>query len=73
MGGFFRSPSPPPPPPPPPPLPVAPKATDKGQMAARSAQKKRAGSKTGIAGTTATSGQGILTDASTTEPTLLGS
>lgn len=73
MGGIFRAPKAPPPPPPPP-APIAPpKASDAGQMAMRKKQKKYAGAGTGMSGTNVTGGQGILKDATTTEPTLLGS
>lgn len=71
MGGIFRAPKAPPPPPPPP-APVAPpKATDAGQMAMRKKQKRVGSATTGISGTNVTGG--LLKDATTTEPTLLGS
>ena len=72
MGGFFSSPAPPPPPPPPAAPPPPPKVTDAGQIQARRSQRRKAVASTGLQGTKVTGGQGLLTDAQTTEPTLLG-
>ena len=68
----FSKPKPPPPPPPPPKIPPAPTPVDPAALQARSDQSKRQKARTGLAGTIRTSGQGLLTDADKTQPTLLG-
>ena len=45
---------------------------DEKQLQARRTQKKKGAAAQGLQGNVATSGQGLLTDAQTTEPTLLG-
>jgi hypothetical protein len=71
----FSSPSPPPPPPPPPPVPAPPMASATANVAARKAQQKSTKAKQGQAGTikNVAGAQGLLDDAYTTQPTLLGS
>jgi hypothetical protein len=72
---FSRAPAPPPPPPPPAPPPAPPQASAQANMTARKAQQKKTKSKQGQAGTikNVAGAQGLLDDAYTTTPTLLGS
>jgi len=61
-----------PPPPPPPAPPAAPTKVDGAVTQSRRNQKRRAKLQGGMAGTQKTSGQGVLKNAYTTKPTVLG-
>jgi len=66
--GFFSKPAPPPPPPPPPPAPpIRPQGTKEVQ-----ATKQQAARKKGQAAARVTGGQGLMTEAPTQKPSLLG-
>ncbi len=66
--GFFSRPAPPPPPPPaPPPPPIRPQGTKEVQ-----ATKQQAARKKGQAAARVTGGQGLMTEAPTQKPSLLG-
>ncbi len=66
--GFFSKPAPPPPPPPaPPPPPIRPQGTKEVQ-----ATKQQAARKKGQAAARVTGGQGLMTEAPTQKPSLLG-
>ena len=69
MGKFFpNTPEPPPPPPPPPAPPIQPSATKgAGSKAAAGARKRR-----GQASTIITGAEGLMTEAPTIKPSLLG-
>ena len=66
--GKFSSPSPPPPPPPPPPAPAIKPAATKASDAAR----QTVANKKGQAAANVTGGMGLLTEAPTQKPSLLG-
>jgi len=68
----FSAPKMPPPPPPPPAPPAAPTKVDGAVTQSRRNQKRRAKLQGGMAGTQKTSGQGVLKNAYTTKPTVLG-
>jgi len=65
---FFSRPSPPPPPPPaPPPPPIKPQASKEVKATKRQAARKK-----GQAAANVTGGQGLMTEAPTKKPSLLG-
>ena len=67
MSFFSRPPPPPPPPPAPPPPPIKPQASKEVK-----ATKQQAGRKKGQAAANVTGGQGLMTEAPTQKPSLLG-